>query len=204
MKKSFSLLELIFVILLLSITINIIIPKSTSSKIDEITIKLTQYLIQTRLQALIDDKHEIDNNLWHKKRWTLKFFRCRSSVGGLYYSIYSDKNFSGHPSAQDSLKDSLTGKNIYSSNFCMENEQNSKYVLLTKLYGVIDVNVSCNNTTSLGQLSFGSYGKVYSKLSNSENEESEYEIYKPCEIKLIDKYGEIRRIIVENETGYIR
>ena len=161
MKKSFSLLEIILIISLLGFLYTVFIPKTQISKIDELTNRLILYLKQTRYQALINDKYSDNNELWHKQRWTLKFFRCRKSVGGIYYSIYSDKNTSGHPSIEDSLKDSLSLKNIYSTNQCIENTNNSKYVLISQNFDIKEIEVSCNETSSLGQLSFGSNGKLY-------------------------------------------
>lgn len=203
MKKAFSLLEVILVISLLGFLYTAFIPKTRISKIDEVTNRLVLYLKQTRYQALINNKHHSTNEYWHKKRWTLKFFRCRKDVGGIYYSIYSDNNTSGHPSIDDSLKDSLNQKNIYSTNYCKENINNSKYVLITKNFDIEEVNISCNETTSLGQLSFGTDGKVYSKLSNIANDSSSYEIKNKCIIELIDTYSKKRNIVIENSTGYI-
>ena len=121
MKKAFSLLELLLIISLLGFLYTAFIPKTQINKIDELTNRLVLYLKQTRYQSLINDKYNNTDDYWHKKRWTLKFFRCRESVGGIYYSIYSDNNASGHPSIEDSLKDSLSLKNIYSTNYCKEN-----------------------------------------------------------------------------------
>ena len=203
MKKAFSLLEVILMILLLGFLYTAFIPKTQINRIDELTNRLVLYLKQTRYQSLVNDKYNANDEFWHKQRWTLKFFRCRESVGGIYYSIYSDKNESGHPSIEDSLKDSLSLKNIYSTNYCKENINNSKYVLITKNFNIKEVIVSCNETSSLGQLSFGSDGKIYSKLSNLPNDDKSYEIKNRCRIRLIDSIGEERGIILENTTGYI-
>jgi hypothetical protein len=202
MKKSFSLLEIILTIVLIAFLYTLFIPKNKIDYLDEITNKIELYISYTRYKALIDDKYDLDDSLWHKKRWTIKFFRCRESVDGIYYSIYSDKNQTGHPSVEDTLKDPLTRKNIYSSNYCKENQSNSKYVLLTKKFGITDVKISCNNTTSLGQLSFGSDGKVYSRLSAYENESNEYEITEPCSIKFVYKDGKNKEIIIFPHTSY--
>lgn len=204
MKNSFSFLELILTLTLLTFLYTIFIPKHNKSNINELTSKLSLYISYTRYKALIDEKFDNTDSLWHKKRWTIKFFRCRNSEDGIYYSIYSDNNKTGHPSSEDSLKDPLSNKYIYSSNYCKENNANSKYVLLTKNFDIENVNISCNNTSSLGQLSFGNDGKVYSRLSNYENESEEYEIKSPCEIKLRTKNGEEGRILIENLTGYVK
>jgi type II secretory pathway pseudopilin PulG len=202
MKKSFSILEIILVITLIGFLYTIFLPKSKINRLDEITSRLSLYITHLRYKAFLDNQYDLDDGLWHKKRWTIKFFRCRESVGGIYYSIYSDKNKSGHPSSEDSLKDPLTNKNIYSSNTCKENIQNSKYVLLTKEFKISDINISCNNTTSLGQLSFGSDGKIYSKLSAFDNESKEYEIDKPCIIKLVANDEDSREITIYPYTSY--
>lgn len=202
MKKSFSLLEIILTILLIALIYTMFLPKNKINYTNEIINRLELYISYVRYKALIDDKFNLEDSLWYKKRWTIKFFRCRETVGGIYYSIYSDNNETGIPSANDSLKDPLTKKNIYSSNKCEENSSNSKYVLLTKNFGITDIQISCNNTTSLGQLSFGSDGKVYSKLSNYSNESDEYEINQPCFLKFISKDGKNREIVVNPYTSY--
>ena len=186
-KKSFSLLELLLVISLISIITYVVIPKKIDKSLDIATQRLILYLNQTRLQGFIDDKYSLNNNLWHKKQWTLKFLRCRQSVGGIYYIIYSDKNMSGHPNASDSLKDPLTKKNIYSSNMCNESNSNSSFVLLTKKFDIVDVEISCNETSSLGQLSFSSKGQVYTKLTNNYDEKEDFTLENDCFIKLIRK-----------------
>lgn len=109
-KSSFSLFELILIIILISIIAVFIKIKEPINKLDLATNRLALYLKEVRYKALIDDKYNKNNPLWHKQRWTLKFFRCSSSVGGIYYSIYSDENKTGHPSADESLKDPLTKK----------------------------------------------------------------------------------------------
>lgn len=202
MKKSFSLLEIVLTILLISFIYTIFLPKNRINYIDEVTTRMQLYISYVRYKALIDDKFNSEEPLWHKKRWTIKFFRCRESVGGIYYAIYSDNNKTGIPSAEDSLKDPLSQKNIYSSNYCEENSSNSKFVLLTKNFGITDVQISCNETTSLGQLSFDSDGKVYSKLSNYANESNEYEINKPCFLKFISKDAQSRELVINPYTSY--
>ena len=202
MKKSYFLLEIVLTISLIAFLYTFFVPKNKINNLEELTNRISLYLSYVRFKALINDKFDLDDNLWHKKRWTIKFLRCRESEDGIYYTIYNDKNKSGHPNAENSIKDPLTRKNIYSSNYCKENNSNSKYVLLTKIFGITDVNISCNETTSLGQLSFGSDGKVYSKLSNYENESNEYEIKEPCSIKFVQKDGKNREIVIFPDTSY--
>lgn len=201
--KAFSLIELILILSILAILSYITFPKTKQNELDLITSKIILYLKQTRYQALIDNKYDPNDERWHKQRWSMKFFNCKKSLGGVYYSIYSNKNNSGIPSANDALKDPLTKKNIYSSNSCNENSSNSKYVLLTKNFHIEKINLSCNSTNSLGQIAFGADGRIFSRLSSKINEDNKYEIKKPCTLRLTHKNGDYKEIVVEPTTGYI-
>lgn len=201
MKKSFSLLELIFVIFLLSLSYIFINIQSPSNSLDIATNKLNLYLKQTRYKALLENMYDDNDSLWHKKRWTLKFFRCRSNIGGIYYSIYSDRNKKGSPNLEESLLDPLSNKYIYSSNTCEYKSNRSKYVLLTKEYGIKNVEVSCNSTNSLGQLSFDTKGQLHSKLSSYDYDENAFKEDDNCEITFYSD-NKSKTIIIDAKTGY--
>lgn len=203
MKKSFSLLEIVLVILIITLLASIITFKLKENNLTEVTNRLVIYLKQTRYLALIDSKKDINEPLWHKKRWTIKFLRCREDIGGIYYVIYSDTNMTGHPSLDESLIDPLSNKRVYSTNQCEISSNTSKYVLLTKEFGIQNVEISCNDTTSLGQISFGDDGNVYTKLSSYEYLENEYKLENRCEIVLKDQKNDISTIVVEPKTGFI-
>lgn len=203
MKKSFSLIEILLVVILLIFVGSFFSYNYKNNNLDNATNRILLYLKQTRYQALLDDVQNDSDDLWHKKRWTLKFFRCDKNIGGLYYSIYTDVNKKGHASLDESLNDPLTNKKIYSSNKCEETEKTSKYVLLTKEFGINNIEVSCNSTSSLGQISFGNDGRVYSKLSPYKNDYFEYEITDKCTIKLIDNDFDYNELIIEPKTGYV-
>jgi len=197
--KSFSLLELIFTIILISIVISISIPKNNLSKLNLVRDKILLNLNYTRYIAHIDNKFDIEDDEWERKRWTLKFQNCSSNIGGLYYVIYSDE--SGSTAAfkkEETLKDPLTKKYLYSNSDCVASDDESKDVLLTKEYGIEKVEVSCNTTSTIGQISFGYDGKIYSQLGTNIKE-----ILNPCEIRFYDKTNNSVSIMIYPKTGFI-
>ena len=199
MKKALSLLEIIFVIVLIAIISSAIVPENKISKLNLAADKIILYLNYTRYIAHIDNKFDINDDEWEKKRWTLKFQRCSSTIGGMYYVVYSDTSGgTSHFKKSECLKDPLTNKYLYSGSDCQASKDESKYILLTKEFGVTNVDISCNSTSSLGQISFGYDGKVYSKLGNSP-----IEITDQCQIKLYDKQNNFITIVVEPKTGFI-
>ena len=201
--KAFSLIETIIIISIIAILSYLTLPKTNSNDLELISSKIVLYLKQTRYQALIDNQYDPTNMKWQKKRWSMKFFRCNKKVGGLYYLIYSDKNTTGQIKKEHTLKDPLTKKYLYSFHTCTQTKDSSKYVLLTKNFDIVDVSLSCNSTDSLGQISFGSDGRVYSRLENTIEKTNKYEIKNPCTLKITHKNGDYKEIIIEPLTGYI-
>lgn len=198
-KRGFSLLELIFAILLIALITSFIVYKKFDNSLDIAAKRVLLYLKYTRHKALIDDRFDPNDDEWSKKRYSFRLRRCNNK-SGIYYTIHSDKNANGHITKEETLKDPLTGKYIYSANTCNEVSSNSKYVLLTKLFSIVDAKISCNDTSSLGLISFGNDGRVYSKI---DTDPFAYEIKQTCYITLVHKSGESKTIAVEPLTGFI-
>lgn len=198
-KKSFSLLELIILIVIIAIISSKIDFKYARNNLNDAVKTLKLHLNYTRYIAHIDNKKDIADDEWSKKLWTLKFQRCSSDIGGVYYVIYSDRSGgTAHFKKKDTLKEPLTNKYLYSNSDCIVSKDESDDVLLTKKFGINDVEISCNTTSSIGQISFGFEGKIFSSLG-----ENIKEIKNKCTIKLIDDKGESVSLTVEPETGYI-
>lgn len=199
MKKGFSIVELIIVISLITVMLIIAIPKQNISKLQLATDKILIYLNYTRYTAMIDNKYRVDDYEWEKKRWTLKFQNCSNEEDGFYFVVYSDQSGgTAHFKKAETLKDPLNNKYLYSGYDCIPNKDESSDILLTKKYGIKKIDISCNTTSTIGQISFGNDGKIYSQLGTNIEE-----IEQPCTIKLIDKQAKESLIIVEPNTGYI-
>lgn len=198
-KKSFSILEIIFVIVLITIIITFSIPKNTLSKLDLAADKLTLYLNYTRYMALLDNKYDKDDPEWEKKLWSLKFQRCSKEEDGLYFVVFSDESGgTGAFKKSETLKDPLNNKYLYSGYDCEPSYNESRNILLTKEYNIAKVEVSCNTTSTIGQISFGYDGKLYSQLGMDIKK-----VHEPCIITLYDFEENKKELKIESETGYI-
>jgi prepilin-type N-terminal cleavage/methylation domain-containing protein len=201
MKKGFSLLELIFVISVVGIIVSLSIQKNNLSKIKLAKNQILLHLKYTRYIAMVDNKYDYKDSEWYKKRWSLKFLNCQSTIGGFYYVIYNDLDSNGAIKKEETLKDPLTGNYIYSYQ-CTKDSlyDKSKFVLLTQEYEIENIDISCNQTSTVGQISFGNDGKVYAKNGKSEDD---YEITEPCVINLSDKHNQSEKITIYPKSGYI-
>ena len=84
MKKAFTMLELIFVIIVIGILSAIILPSTKRNPLAESAADLLSMVRYTQHLALIDDKYE-KSTVWYKDRWQIKF-------SGNKYSIVSNNN----------------------------------------------------------------------------------------------------------------
>jgi len=198
-RNSFSFIEVLVVLVILSVIASFSFFKQNNSNLQLATQKIILYLNYTRYISHIDNKEDSQDAQWQKKLWTLKFQNCSSAVGGLYYVVYSDTSGgTSHFKKSECLKDPTSNKYLYSNNDCDASGDESKYILLTKEYGVTKVELKCNTTGSIGQISFGYDGKIYSSLGDSPKE-----ITTPCNLTLYDKNGDNNTIVIEPKTGYI-
>jgi hypothetical protein len=198
-SRSFSIIEIIVVLALVSVIVSFSFPKKQIKQLDLAVDRLILYLQYTRYIAFIDNKFQIDDSEWEKKRWSLKFQRCSKQEDGLYFVVFSDE--SGRTGAfkkAETMRDPLNNKYLYSEYDCIPSENESKNILLTKEYGVMSVNISCNTTSTIGQISFGNDGKIYSQLGMSIKE-----IIQPCIITLEDKNKDKREIELIPKSGFI-
>ena len=200
MKKSFTLLELIFTIVIIAIVSSIIIPKPQYSNLDQAAQRIILYLKHIRYLALVDNKYSLTNNEWFKARWTLKFQNCSNDEDGLYFVVYSDESGgTAHFKKSECAKDPITSKYLYSSSSCISKKDESKYILLTKEYGITRVAMTCNETSTIGKISFGERGNIYSLIGTL----ADNILTETCYIKLFDKDGKFVKIAIEPQTGFV-
>jgi Tfp pilus assembly protein PilE len=198
-KKSFTLLEIVVVLILISLVIVIAYPKKQIDNLHLASQKLLIYLNYTRMIALMDNKFTYNDTQWEKKLWTLKFQRCSKAEDGLYFVVYSDESGgTAHFKKSETMKDPLNNKQLYMQSDCIAKDDESKNVLLTKNYGVSSVELSCNTTTTIGQISFGYDGNIYSSLGQNIQK-----VTQPCIITIKDDEMNRNQIQIEPFTGFI-
>jgi len=85
MKKAFTMMELVIVIVIIGILAAFVMPRMSSNKTAEAAVKLLSDIRYTQHLAMVDDKYDAANPTWYENIWQMRFI-------GNTYSIVSDNN----------------------------------------------------------------------------------------------------------------
>lgn len=96
MKKAFTLIELIFVIIVIGIIATIALPNLNRNNLPKAAHQVVEHIRYTQHLAMVDDK--FDSELpaagiapWYKKRWRIVFTTANDAGGVWAYSIFDDR-----------------------------------------------------------------------------------------------------------------
>ena len=99
MKRAFTMLELVFVIVIAGILAAVIIPETRTNPAAEAAINLQSKIRYTQHLAIIDDKYDSNTtSTWYKDRWQIVFDDDK-------YSIMSNNNATFAKDTTDSNKE---------------------------------------------------------------------------------------------------
>ena len=212
MKRAFTLLELVLVIVVIGIISAVVVSRIDDIQIDKAAQQVLAHVQYTRHLAMMDNQYDPEDPNWFKKRWQIQFQYTGSSPRKYYYTIYSDKDKSGGYAQSEIAKNPLnsnqllTGKKGISTNTGMY----SKKMDLYKSYGITNVSLAgCRNGGVSGSLRIGFdfQGRPIVKnmhaLTKPYSSSAERRLAtKTCELKLTDKNDNTATISIEHETGY--
>ena len=110
MKRfAFTLLELVFVIIVIGILAVLAMPDFKSNQLQQAAEQVANHIRYTQHLAMIDDKFDPNDPTWWRERWQIRF---RLLMGEYGYVIFSDRNQnrnSNQVNPQEIAVDPLTG-----------------------------------------------------------------------------------------------
>lgn len=206
MKKAFTMLEVIFVVVIVGILAFTITPKLiNNNKIHEASSQILSHIKYTQQLALEDELFDPNEKDWYKKRWSIQFRSCADG-DGMFYKVYSNRNKdSNYGSPDESAKDPLNGRSLYNNGQCeQKQEDSSPNVLISQRFGLVAFGTDLNSTCSLKKtLTFDRLGRLHTGTKSSVYEPYEQLVHTDCNITFKDKSNNSFTITILKESGYM-
>ena len=151
MKRAFTLLELIIVIVVIGILAAVIFPRIGTDSVERAAKDILEHIRYTQHLAMVDDKYDPSDPNCYKEYWQIRFFRrAQASADGTTskwaYAIFSDKNggsgYDGNPNATtgEVALDPIT-KKLLSGGFTIaySDQRTYKPAAIEETYGITNV-----------------------------------------------------------------
>jgi type II secretory pathway pseudopilin PulG len=207
-RRAFTMMELIFILVIIGILAAVIIPKSRDTRLREAADQIVSHIRYTQHLAMMNDVFDPNDNEWYKERWQI-FFEQDSDLWS--YTIFSDADKDGAIdeteiaiNPQDSSK-RLTG---IASGAILDTVI-TKGLNIGKTYGIKGANgiefANCNDDGSL-TIAFDYLGRPMSRNPSTYtmSYHEDYLIAAPCTITIKENSGGSINITIQPETGFAK
>lgn len=214
MKKAFTMLELVFVIVVVGILTAMIAPNFQRNSVREAADQLISHIRYTQHLAMINDRFDTTDSTWFLGRWQIHFYNNAGSDNQWAYTIFSDwkAGHAGNPDPGEVAVNPLdptkllTGGTSGTGLVQYGDAEATKELNIGHKYGVTTVQFSGGCRSNVPYISFDSLGRPFNSFTNTQPYELPLAGYhklltNACDILLSDGVSNIT-IAIEPETGY--
>ncbi len=206
-RVAFTMLELVFVIVVLGILASLAMPRLDRDLKQEAADSILSDIRYTQHVALRDYKHEFNNSQWQRAFWIVGFENCAASTG-LYEYIGTDVNYGGGIGDDEAALDPANGKKmIWSGADCSNggDSTTSDRIFITHKYGItgVDFNGTGSNSCSNAQyIGFDHLGRPHQGFAASAQPDYSSYLDADCTITFTMSDGDTFAITILPETGH--
>ncbi len=174
-KYAFTMIELVFVIVVSGILAATFIPRFDRDNLQEAADQIISHIRYTQHLAMVDDKFDDKNVTWYKNRWQILFSKNLGSNNQWSYTIFSDSKgtHSGNPDKDEIAKNPnnpnkyLTGGTSGAGLIQYSSQESTKKLNIGITYGIENVSfANCGSTAK--RIAFDYLGRpMVGNLSSS-------------------------------------
>jgi len=209
-KSAFTLIELVFVIIVLGILASIAMDRRERDLRQEASEIILSHIRLAQQLALNDNKHIINSDLkWQRAYWQFAMRACGDNIA---YRVGSDISLGGGIngiSKSESAINPNDGKYIFSNNCLSLADDETPSVLLTKKFGIKRSGVIPSGGCTTRQILFDYLGRPHFKNSNYNIPNFQNIMTEDCNLTFIlqtdqdnDGIDDNFTITIEAETGH--
>lgn len=204
-RPAFTMIELVFVIVVLGILAALAIPRLDRDLKQEAADSILSDIRYTQHLALIDNKHKFDESSWQNAFWQISFESC-GGASGLFESVGTDTNYLGDIDNNEAATDPANGKPMFWTNTAscangVDTTASSDRIFITKKYGITAANGTggCNNLKHIG---FDHLGRPHVSFSGSSIPDNSSYMNTACTFTFTMSDADTFAITIEPETGH--
>lgn len=203
-KNAFTMIELVFVIVVLGILAAIAMPKVDRDRTQEAADSILADIRYAQHMAMADFRQQsigTNANKWQRSFWQIKIESCGNS-SGLFVTVGSDKDYGGDISTAEAAIDPSNGKPMLWSNTadCGPGDDvssASENIFITKKFGVTGIS-GCGGAQYIG---FDHLGRPHLGFEGSASPDYHTYMSNTCTFTFTVDSGNFS-ISIQPETGY--
>ncbi len=189
--KAFTMIELVFVIVVLGILAALALPRMDRDIRQEAADNILSAIRYTQHLALTDDKTNPIINDWQRALWQIRFSQSDSDWS---YTVATNMDYNNNLDEAEAAVDPSNGQLMHSST-----TNASPNILLTQKYGINSI--TFNNCGTSG-IAFDNLGRPHGSVSAATNNYATY-LNNDCQITFASPAFDSNLVIeIEKETGY--
>ena len=203
--KAFTMIELVFVIVVLGILAALALPRMDRDLRQEAADNVLSAIRYTQHLALNDDVTNPFESNWQRSFWRFGIEGC--SDDGIFYYTGSDKSMEGNIGDSETAIDPANGKKMMGDNTnpceSSSNANASPNIFLTKKYGILDGDITFCSQSSPTHIGFDHFGRPHQSFTNSNSPNYASVLHSDCNITISSPAFDPDIIItIKKETGY--
>jgi prepilin-type N-terminal cleavage/methylation domain-containing protein len=214
MKRfAFTLMELVFVIIIIGILAVLAMPNFRTNPLQQATEQLASHIRYTQHLAMVDDRFDPTNSQWYSQMWVLWVRQVGDVNNGgeneWFYEIFSDRSNDGNSAIAEEAIDPLTGDTLGNggTNAIDNTVDDNKTINLTRKYGISNIIFAGGanlNNSALRRVSFDHLGRPHRDADPNANANwRRFLITSDMNITLIHPTDGNATITIRPETGYV-
>lgn len=201
-RPAFTMLELVFVIVVLGILASLAMPRLERDLRQEAKDNLLSAIRYTQHLALIDDKTNPADTDWQKEFWKISFSTSGDNLAN-FYTISSDSNQNASVDINETAIDPENGKYMFTDDGTVDTDESSN-IFIGKKYGVINMTFNGGCSNDAPDIAFDHLGRPHNDIGSATNDYSQY-MSQNCTITVDFMDDDITNLTVTiaTETGHV-